>query len=148
MTYQLPAEPEPELSTTRVSSGSAARMGAVLVAGLLVVIVGFVVVNRPPPPPSPAPTDALVAVASSPIATPGVAPTPAAEPTPFRNDLEGNDGIYGWPVTYQLAWLNADPLADYAGPRGPGLFNRCRWGDGPQGAPPRGDHQEADCLEI
>ncbi|HUP83550.1 MAG TPA: hypothetical protein VM284_05100 [Candidatus Limnocylindria bacterium] len=140
MTY-LPEDPQPELSTTRVSSGSAARLGIALMAGMLVVVVGFVVVNRPPPPLPPAPTDAAVAVAPTLIAT------PAAEPTPVRNQLEGNDGIYGWPTIYQLAYLTANPHANYDGPRGFGLFNRCRWGDGPQGAPPRGNHDEAGCLD-
>ena len=146
MTYPLPDNAPPELSTTRVSSGSAARLGVVLVAGLLVVIVGFVVVNRPSPPPASSATGAPVALA--PTDAPAPAATPIVAATPVRNQLEGNDGIYGWPVIYQLAWLNADPLANYAGPRGPGLFNRCRWGEGPQGAPPRANHDEAGCLDL
>jgi hypothetical protein len=117
---------------------------AVAVIAVLVAVVGFTVVNRPPPAPSPAPTSPVVAVIATPAPTPQPTATPYAGPP--RNQLEGNDGIFGWAVVAQLAYLNADPLAGYTGPRGPGLFNRCRWGFGPQGAPPRGDHDEAGCL--
>jgi hypothetical protein len=144
MSFLPPEGPPPELSTTRVSSGRSARLMAVSMAGLLIAVVGFTVANRPPPPPSPAPTTAAVAVA--PTATPVALPTATPYAGPPRNQLEGNDGIFGWAVVEQLAYLNADPLAGYAGPRGPGLFNRCRWGFGPQGAPPRIDHDEAGCL--
>ena len=148
MTLELPDGPPPELSTTRVASGSTARWMAVLVAGLLIGLVGFTVVNRPPPVPATSPTSP--AVAAAPTAAPIPAATPAVAPaaTPTRNQLEGNDGIFGWPVVDQLAFLWPDPLANYDGPRGPGLFNRCRWGDGPQGAPPRQNHDEAGCLDT
>jgi hypothetical protein len=147
MSFLPPEGPPPELSTTRVSSGRSARLMAVGVAALLVGVVGFVVVNRPLPPPAPSPTAPVVAVAPTAAPTP-VPPVPTATPYagPPRNQLEGNDGIFGWAVVEQLAYLNADPLAGYTGPRGPGLFNRCRWGFGPQGAPPRDDHDEAGCL--
>lgn len=145
MTYGLPEDPQPELSTTRVASGWAARWMAVLVAGLLIGLVGFTVLNRPPHATAPSPASPAIAAAAT--ESPTAAPTPAPAPTPMRNQLEGNDGIFGWPVVVQLAYLWADPLANYDGPRGPGLFNRCRWGDGPQGAPPRRDHDEAGCLD-
>ncbi|MEP7360555.1 MAG: hypothetical protein ABI744_03140 [Chloroflexota bacterium] len=270
MTFLPPDGPAPELSTTRVASGSSARLMAVGVAALLIAVVGFVVVNRPPAPGAPSPTAPAVAVG----------PTAVPTPAPPRNQLEGNDGIFGWPVVAQLgvygrpvsattphytyaailqiargmirspmaqsvpdhyqsavaidtadvdkflpieigrqwtvggltiyqslvAWqVNLKPLlssrgatvallvehvppdftpgqpgpiasgytftligtrshsqlnlsleliwpsnaqfADYAGPRGPGLFNRCRWGNGPQGAPPRANPDEAGCLD-
>ncbi len=146
MSFLPPQGPAPELSTTRVSSGRSARLMAVGVAAVLVAVVGFVVVNRPPPPVTPSPTTPAVAVAPAATAAPTPLPTATPYAGPPRNQLEGNDGIFGWAVVEQLAYLNADPLAGYAGPRGPGLFNRCRWGFGPQGAPPRQDHDEAGCL--
>lgn len=95
MTYAPPDGPLPELSTTRVASGTSARLVAVAVAALLIGVVGFAVVNRPAPPAPPSPTSAPVAV----VLTPAPAPTP----TPPRNQLEGNDGIFGWPVVAQLS---------------------------------------------
>ena len=148
MTFGPPEGPLPELSTTRVGGGLSARLFAVAVAGLLITVVGFTVVNRPPAPLAPSPTAPAVAVV--PTAVPTAAPTPA----PPRNQLEGNDGIFGWPVVAQLGiyskpvdlvWPQSAQGAAYVGPRG-GLFNRCRWGSGPQGAPPRGGDNEADCL--
>jgi hypothetical protein len=144
MSFLPPEGPAPELSTTRVSSGRSARVMAVAVAGVLVAIVGFTVVNRPAPAATPVPTSLAVAIA--PTAAPSPLPTATPYNGPPRNQLEGNDGIFGWAVVEQLAYLHADPLANYEGPRGPGLFNRCRWGFGPQGAPPREDHDEAGCL--
>ena len=48
----------------------------------------------------------------------------------------------------ELVWPPAAQIGAYEGPRGPGLFNRCRWEVGPQAAPPRGDENEAGCLEL
>jgi hypothetical protein len=72
---------------TRVSTGSAARRGMALMAGLLVVIVGFVVVNRPPPQTAPSPTNMPVAAAPSlhPTPTPSCNPL-LARPAPFVPD--------------------------------------------------------------
>lgn len=269
MTFGPPERPLPELSTTRVGGGLSARLIAVAIAGLLIAVVGFTVVNRPPAPAAPSPTAPVVA------AVPTAVPTPA----PPRNQLEGNDGIFGWPVvaqlgdyrgaaqvqrvyqyvavttvvsgrvpvllvpdgpevyrgsvvieaaqtgdelsvevgrqwtelglqiyeafdvggvglkpllqshgrlmtmmvehvppdltfglpgplasgytftiigrktgtqlgfSFELAWAPAAQFAAYSGPRGPGLFNRCRWGNGPQGASPRVNHDEAGCLD-
>ncbi|MEP7378056.1 MAG: hypothetical protein ABI725_00685 [Chloroflexota bacterium] len=271
MTFRPPEGPLPEVSTTRVAGGSSARLVAVAVAGLLIAVAGFTVVNRPPAPAAPSPTAPAVAAV----------PTPVPTPSPPRNQLEGDDGILGWPVVAQLraygppvgsinqrpdfrytaliqitggliraamaqevpedyrsevvidtadvgnvlpieigrqwtesglliyesfaawqinlkqllksrggqvalliehvppgltpglpgalasgytftvigrksgtrlnlslelVWPASAQLAAYGGPRGPGLFNRCRWGDGPQGAPPRSTSDEAGCL--
>lgn len=95
MTFEPPAGPRPELSTTRVAGGTSARVVAMAVAGLLIGVVGFTVVNRPAPPVASLPTSAPVAI----VLTPAPAPTP----TPPRNQLEGNDGIFGWPVVAQLS---------------------------------------------
>jgi hypothetical protein len=273
-TLPLPTDEKPlELVTTRVSGGRSARAVALVVSAVLVGVVGFAIVNRPPPRVPP--------VAVGPTAAPvAVRPTPVPAPSPPRNQLEGNDGITGWAVVAQLpfsrarppgqrvysyavavpitgglvrtalepdledvfsasldialadvgaqaeiqigrqwsqgnltiletfgAWsISLEPLrrsrdglvellvkhvppdttpgvpgpiasgytftvlgrrggtrltlllelvwppaaqfADYPGPRGPGLFNRCRWEVGPQAAPPRGNEDEAGCLEI
>ena len=85
----LPDGPPPELTTTRVSSGVSARLVAVAVAGLLVAVVGFTVVNRPPPPAQQLPTSP--AVAAGPTAAPSAAPSA----TPFHIQLDGNDGVLG-----------------------------------------------------
>jgi hypothetical protein len=50
-------------------------------------------------------------------------------------------------LSMELVWPAAAQIG-YSGPRGPGLFNRCRWGVGPQGAPPRGNEDEAGCLDT
>jgi hypothetical protein len=94
MTYAPPEGPQPELSTTRVASGASARLVAVGVAGLLIGVVGFALANRPAPPVASSPTSAPVAVVHT--------PAPAPTPTPPRTQLEGNDGIFGWPVVAQL----------------------------------------------
>lgn len=142
MTFEPPEGPLPELSTTRVGGGFSARLIAVAVCGLLIAVVGFTVVNRPPAPVAPSPTASAVAAV----------PTAVATPAPPRNQLEGNDGIFGWPVVAQLGVYGrpaeVTQAVIYVGPRGPGLFNRCRWGNGPQGAPPRVNHDEAGCLEL
>lgn len=91
-------------TTTRVGSGSSARLVALAVAGVLVSVVGFAFVNRPPPLPP--------AVAQA-TATPEPPPTPTPTPTPVRNQIEGNDGIYGWPVVAQLP-ENQPPVYRYA----------------------------------
>jgi hypothetical protein len=96
----LPQEgPPPELSTTRVGGGFSARLVTVAVAGVLIAVVGFTVINRPPAPPAPSPT------------TPAVAAVPTAMPTPTppRNQLQGNDGILGWPVIAQLGVFGRPP---------------------------------------
>ncbi len=256
MTFEAPDGPPPELSTTRVAGGASARMVAVAVAGLLVGVVGFAVVNRPPAPAAPSPSAAPVAVV----------PTPAPSPSPPRNQLplvrpqaSGSptrtyryaavmsitggllraaldrqvEDVYGGTVAIESAdvgstieisvgrqwsegglqifesfdtwnvalkplrrsraglvellvahvpprltrlngpqptatgytftvtgrrdgtrmtlllefvWPVASQLeAAYSGPRGPGLFNRCRWDVGPQAAAPRSSHDEAGC---
>lgn len=277
MTFE-PSEPiELTPTTTRVGSGTSARLIALAVAGVLLGVVGFAFVNRPPPP---QPAVALATAAP----TPEPPPTPLPTLTPPRNQLEGNDGIFGWPVVAQLpfrgsgspllpteppiyryavamditggrlrlilgpevpdayvgsvviesafvgstlgvelgrqrdqeglsffeqfgawdialkplrksrdvqvvllvehvppsttpgvpgpvasgytftvlgrrdgrqltlmlelVWPPAAQIGAYNGPRGPGLFNRCRWEVGPQAAPPRGNDDEAGCLEI
>ena len=101
MTFEPPAGPQPELSTTRVAGGTSARVVAVAVAGLLIGVVGFAVVNRPAPPAAPAPTAPRVAVVHT--------PAPAPSPTPPRTQLEGNDGIFGWPVVAQLPLSRPGP---------------------------------------
>lgn len=98
MTFE-PSEPiQLTPTTTPVGSGRSARLIALAVAGLLVGVVGYAFVNRPPPP--------IPAVALA-TATPGppVEPTPLPTPTPPRNQLEGNDGIFGWPVVTQLQYM-------------------------------------------
>jgi hypothetical protein len=272
MTFE-PSDPIDVTPMTRVGSGRSARLLALAVAGILVSVVGYAFINRPPPPPP------VVAAAT---ATPEPPPTPSPTPSPPRNILEGNDGIFGWAVVAQLPlqrpgaepqtppiqryavamditggrlrlilepgppeayrgsvviesafvgdelgvelgqqrdqgglsvfqqfgawdvavhllresrnelvtllvaheppstrpgvpglvasgytftvigrrdgtrltlgmeliWPPSAQIGAYAGPRGPGLFNRCRWEVGPQAAPPRGDDDEAGCLEM
>jgi len=46
VTNQLPGDPPPEMTMTRVSSGQAARRGIALMCGLLLVIVAFVLSLR------------------------------------------------------------------------------------------------------
>jgi hypothetical protein len=271
-------EPSPPIdltpTTTRVGSGTSARLIALAVAAVLVGVVGYALVNRPPSPPP--------AVAAA-TATPEPPPTPLPTPSPPRNQLEGNDGIFSWAVVaqlpldrpgaqsptlppiqryavameitggrlrlilepgppevyagslviesafvgpdlgielglqrdqgglsifqqfgawdvatqhlrksrgaivtmlvehvppnttpgvlglvatgytftvvgrrdgtsltlrFELVWPPTAQIGAYAGPRGPGLFNRCRWEVGPQAAPPRGNEDEAGCLET
>lgn len=113
---------EPVLTpTTRVGGGASARLMALLVAGILVAVVGFAVINRPP---APEPPIALV-------------PSPAPTASPPRTQLEGNDGIFGWPVVAQLP--------AYQVRRGPGRYNRCRWDVGPTAARPQLHGDEASC---
>jgi hypothetical protein len=101
MTYAPPDGPLPELSTTRVANGTSARVIAAAVAGLLIGVVGFAVVNRPAPPVASSPTSAPVAVVHT--------RAPAPTPTPPRTQLEGNDGILGWPVVAQLPLSRPGP---------------------------------------
>ena len=104
MTFE-PSDPiELTPTTTRVGEGRSARFIALAVAGVLVGVVGFAFMNRPPPPPP--------AVAQA-TATPEPPPTPSPTPTPPRNQLEGNDGIFGWPVVAQLP-ENQSPVYRYA----------------------------------
>ena len=92
MTFQPPDGPLPDLTTTRVATGTSARVVAVAVACVLVGVVGFAVANRPPVP---------VPVAVAPTGAP-TAPPATPTPSPPRNQIEGNDGIFGWPVVAQL----------------------------------------------
>lgn len=131
MSFAPPDGPLSELTTTRVGGGRSARLMALAVSACLMGVVAIAVIGQPAPPapaatPSP-PTDRLAVVV----------PMPAPTPSPPRTQLEGNDGIFGWAVVAQLA--------SYRMPRGPGLFNRCRWDVGPQAARPLGTHDEASC---
>jgi hypothetical protein len=78
-----------------------------------------------------------------PDTTPGV-PGPIASGYTFTV-LGRRDGSR-LTVSMELVWPAAAQIGGYAGPRGPGLFNRCRWEIGPQAAPPRGNEDEAGCL--
>jgi hypothetical protein len=76
--------PVPELSTTRIAGGTSARVVALAVAGVLIGVAGFAVINRPPAPAAPV-TAGPVAAASTP------AQTPAPTPSPPRHQPEGSD---------------------------------------------------------
>jgi hypothetical protein len=99
MTFAPPDGPLPELSTTRVAGGTSARLVAAAVAGLLIGVVGYAFVNRPPAP-TPLP------VAAAPSGAPS-ASTSTPTPSPPRNQILGNDGIFGWPVVAQLGQQRA-----------------------------------------
>ena len=87
MTNQLPGDPPPEMTMTRVSSGQAARRGIALMCGLLLVIVAFVVVNRPPTQTSPSPTNMPIAAAPTLDPTPIPSCNPLVpRPAPFVPD--------------------------------------------------------------
>ncbi|MEP7158859.1 MAG: hypothetical protein ABI797_05495 [Chloroflexota bacterium] len=101
MTIGPPDPIELTPTTTSVGDGRSARFIALAVITVLVSVVGYAFVNRPPPPTSPAAAVAL------PVATPVPAtseppPTPLPTPTPPRNQLKGDDGIFSWPVVAQL----------------------------------------------
>ena len=142
MTFEPPQGPLPELSTTRVGGGFSARLIAVAVAGTLIAVVCLSVVSRPSVPPALLPTaPAVVAL-----------PTPLPTAAPPRNRLEGNDGIFSWPVVAQIGLYRGHAaeghdteFARFEGPRDPALYNRCRWDVAPLAAPPRPGTNEADC---
>ena len=107
MTFE-PSDPiAPTLTTTRVGSGRSARLMALVVAGVLIGVVGYAFVNRTAPPPPPP------AVALAPAsATPEPQPPPRPTPSPARNQLKGDDGIFGWPVVAQLPLRPSPPPVD------------------------------------
>jgi hypothetical protein len=96
MSFELPDGPPPELTTTRVASGVSALLVAVAVAGVLVGVVGFAFVNRPP---------ARAPVAVAPTEEPTVPQvTPDARTAVFQVVPDGASPVYdGYGVELVIA---------------------------------------------
>ena len=95
MTPEPPPEPPPELVMTRVGGGRSARLTAVLVVIVLIGVIGFAVLGRPP-----APNPTVGAAPSSSSAPPTAQ---AADSTTQPEAVSSPRPIYGYAVSATIS---------------------------------------------